>query len=156
MTDKFLTILISLIVVFVLIEAFIPGINRNSVVNMIKLNQEIGISTRKNIEIHETLVLSFDSHRTVINYNDSRAFSSGDSIVYQLTPLLKNLKKVTHKQSGYEITAHSYSMLVTLLVVAVIGQVISINVNMDKSRKELVQIIIFSLLFVIGYIFLFK
>lgn len=155
MFDKILTILISALLATFLIEVSIPGEKHKAKIE--RIFKDSGMSVNQGMtRTYEQYVAMFDGHEVILTFGDVDEFKEGDSVGYALTPIAGNMKSMTNLRSRYKTTVHSYAMLIVLALVCVVGQVLNVAVKWSKRNKEIIQILLFSMIVVAAYILIFK
>jgi hypothetical protein len=154
MTDKILTWIVVLLSGMIATDFLIPGPVRRTIITTMRVETGVTLSKYSLRNLKEN-VAYFDTHRARISESDVTLFSEGDSIEYRLTPIVRSLKTIKNLKSGYRIYVHFYFISLLLTAIIIVAQVLNVNIKWNKTNKELIQIIIFSLLIVVGYILIF-
>lgn len=153
MVDKILSAAIAVVVILFLIELAVSGEKHPATIEAIRTEKGLSVSNNTT-RSYEQDVAYFDNRSAILTYHDSEHFTEGDSIEYALTPIVKNLRSMTNLKTGYKITVHTYTSLIALIIASVVGQ--GLNLGIQWSNKDMIRLLLFCLLFTIGYIFIFK
>jgi hypothetical protein len=155
MTDKILTFILAAILVLILSELIIPGEKHLATIESISTDN--GLSVSKSItQPYSNYTITFDNRTVIEPKSEVSNFKTGDSIEYTLTPVMKNIRSIQNKATNFQMTIHSYFSLIMLMVICVVGQIANITIRWSKKNKEMIQILLFCLIFVMGYIFIYK
>lgn len=155
MTDKILTFTLAAFVILFLFELIIPGERHLTTIESISLDN--GLSVSKNItKPYSNYIITFDNRTVVEPGREIINFKPGDSIEYTLTPVMKNIRSIQNRATNFQMTIHSYFSLIILMVISVVGQIVNVTIPWSKTNKEMIRILLFSLIFVMGYIFIYK
>jgi hypothetical protein len=155
MTDKILTFILAAILILFLFEVIIPGEKYLAIIESISTDG--GLSVSKSVtQPYSNHTITFDNRTVIEAGSEISNFKTGDSIEYTLTPVMKNIRSIQNKATNFQMTIHSYFTLIILMVISIVGQIANITIRWSKTNKEMIQILLFSLIFVIGYIFIYK
>ena len=155
MTDKILTFILAAILILFLFEVIIPGEKHLAIIESISTDG--GLSVSKSVtKPYSNYTITFDNRKVIEPGSEISNFKTGDSIEYTLTPVMKNIRSIQNKATNFQMTIHSYFSLIILMVISVVGQIANITIRWSKTNKEMIQILLFSLIFVMGYIFIYK
>lgn len=155
MTDKILTFILPAILILFLFELIIPGEKHLTTIESISTDS--GLSVSKSVtQPYSNYTITFDNRTIIEPGSEVSNFKTGDSIEYTLTPVMKNIRSIQNKATNFQMTIHSYFALIILMVISVFGQIVNVTIRWSKTNKEMIQILLFCLIFVMGYIFIYK
>lgn len=155
MIDKILTFVLAAFLILFIIELIIPGERHLAIVDSILLNSGLSVS-KSTTKPYSNYTITFDNRTVIEPGSEINNFKQGDSIEYTLTPVMKNIRSVKNRATNFQMTIHSYFSLIILMVISVVGQIANITIRWSKTNKEMIQILLFCLVFVMGYIFIYK
>jgi hypothetical protein len=158
MIDKIYTLVIGLIGLLVLLEFIVPGNKGSTSISDVDINSGPTFNRYHMGSTYTEYIIYFDNHKRKarLPVNDFVEFSKGDSITYELTWIMSNLRVIKNNHTGYTARVPTYTTLIGIILAALIFQIINVKWVVEKNMKDFIHIILFSLIFVIGYILYFK
>lgn len=156
MTSKIISGIIFLFFLLLCLELLIPNHVQKSVIKNKSFEHGSVFSPSSGLSTSRRETWIYFSELKTPLIDDAREFNEGDSIEYELSPIVGNLISIKNIATGYSTVSYSYSTLTVLLLICGIVQIINLKVRFEKDRKEFVDVIIFSLLFICLYILIFK
>jgi hypothetical protein len=158
MVDKIYSLIIGLISLLLILEFIVPGSKGSASISDVDINSGPIFSRYTMGSSYTEYIIYFDNykHKARLEVDDFVQFNPGDSITYELTWVMGNLRHVKNNRTGYSASVPSYTALIWLVLAALAFHVINVQWVVEKKMKYFFHIILFSLIFVIGYILYFK
>jgi hypothetical protein len=158
MIDKIYTLVIGLIGLLMLFEFIVPGSKGSTSISDVDINSGPTFNRYRMGSPYTDYIIYFDNYKRKarLSVDDFVEFSKGDSITYELTWVMGNLRELKNIRTGYIASVPTYTTLIGLVLAATAFQVINARWVVEQKMKDFIHIILFSLIFVIGFILYFK